>query len=300
MIGARTLESNVDTGPRFAWLERPQALHCNHGPIDLIVQADGPLEERRRAMQAAREGFADILPCLAAELTLLRTRVERASLLRGRVARRMLHACLPFAEQRLTPMAAVAGAVADEVLDAMMRASDCRRLWVNNGGDIALYLAAGQRFNCGLVSDVATGCCDGLVSLAHADGIAGIATSGSAGKGRGGRSFSLGIADSVTVLAGSAALADAAATLIANHVDLPGHDAVKRAPARDMDPDTDLGRRHVTLSVGRLTSREISTALAAGKRYAQGCLVTGRIASAILCLRQQRCVVGSPHMLAAA
>ena len=46
----------------------------------------------------------------------------------------------------------------------------------------------------------------------------GIATSGWRG-----RSFSLGIADAVTVLAATAAEADAAATMIANAVDLPGH-----------------------------------------------------------------------------
>ena len=148
---------------------------------------------------------------------------------RGSVARRMLEACLPFADQQVTPMAAVAGAVADEVLEEMRRVADCRRIWVNNGGDIAFYLAEGEQFKCGLVADLATGRCDGFVELAHSAGIAGIATSGRAGKGGGGRSFSLGIADSVTVLATSAAVADAAATLIANHVDLPGHHAVKRA-----------------------------------------------------------------------
>ena len=60
----------------------------------------------------------------------------------------------------------------------------------------------------------------------------GIATSGWRG-----RSFSLGIADAVTVLAATAAEADAAATVIANAVDLPGHPAIDtRAGAASSRP----------------------------------------------------------------
>ena len=77
--------------------------------------------------------------------------------------------------------------------------------------------------------------------------VRGIATSGWRG-----RSFSLGIADAVTVLADRAAMADAAATIIANAVDLPGHPGVVRVPARDLAPDSDLGDRLVTQGVGEL------------------------------------------------
>ena len=50
-------------------------------------------------------------------------------------------AVLPYAaEHFITPMAAVAGAVAEEVLGAMMRAAELERAYVNNGGDIALHL----------------------------------------------------------------------------------------------------------------------------------------------------------------
>jgi uncharacterized protein len=77
----------------------------------------------------------------------------------------------------------------------------------------------------------------GAIEITRDMPVRGIATSG-----RHGRSLSLGIADSVTVLAATAAAADAAATLIANAVDLPGHAAVRRAPACSLDPDSDLGR----------------------------------------------------------
>ena len=96
------------------------------------------------------------------------------------------------------------------------------------------------------------------------DLVRGIATSG-----RHGRSFSRGIADAVTVLAKTAAQADAAATIIANAVDLPGHPAILRMPANELQPDSDLGCRLVTRDVGALTEQEIEEALEAGRRRAQ-------------------------------
>ena len=64
-------------------------------------------------------------------------------------------------------------------------------------------------------------------------------------------------------------VADAAATLIANAVDLPGHPAIERTPARDLDPQSDLGDRLVTIEVGSLAADEIDIALAAGALEAE-------------------------------
>ena len=44
----------------------------------------------------------------------------------------------PFRPAFITPMAAVAGAVADEVLAALVGPAGSTRAYVNNGGDIAL------------------------------------------------------------------------------------------------------------------------------------------------------------------
>ena len=96
------------------------------------------------------------------------------------------------------------------------------------------------------------------------DPVRGVATSG-----RHGRSFTLGIADAVTVLAADAATADAAATLLANAVDLPGHPAIDRTPAVELAPDSDLGDRLVTVGVGHLADEEIEAALAAGHAAAE-------------------------------
>jgi ApbE superfamily uncharacterized protein (UPF0280 family) len=105
----------------------------------------------------------------------------------------------------------------------------------------------------------------------------GIATSG-----RLGRSFSLGIADAVTVLARTAAQADAAATIIANAVDLPGHPAIVRRPACELQPDSDLGALLVTRDVGVLQPAEIAAALEAGENCARALLAQGLIDGAAL------------------
>ena len=130
------------------------------------------------------------------------------------------------------------------------------RVYVNNGGDIALHLAAGRTFTVGLVDRPDR---DGVMRAMIIDAddpVRGIATSG-----RHGRSFSLGIADAVTVLAATAPQADAAATVIANAVDLPGHPAIIRKPANELQPDSDLGARLVTREVGELSQSEIAAAL---------------------------------------
>ena len=48
-------------------------------------------------------------------------------------------------------MAAVAGAVAEEILEAMIAAAELSRAYVNDGGDIALHLATGRAFVVGMV-----------------------------------------------------------------------------------------------------------------------------------------------------
>lgn len=262
----------------------PARLHLHQGPIDLVIKAWGTPDSVEAAYAAASTTFPSILRALAAELPLLRSPLPAASPT-GPVARRMHQACLPFAAGFITPMAAVAGAVADHVLAAMTRAAALDRAFVNNGGDIAFHLAPGQSLRCGLVTDLAAPTLDATAQLHAASPTRGVATSGRACKGRGGRSFSFGIADSVTVLARSAAAADAAATVVANAVDLPGHPAIVRRPAAEIDPDTDLGGRLVTWDVGPLAPSEIDEALAAGRRAADGLMRRGLIEGAVLALR---------------
>jgi len=279
-------------------------LHLQHGPIEAIVQAWGPAEEVRAAYAQAAQAFPAILPGLCDELPLLRTRLP-APLPEGAVGGRMHRACMPFASGFITPMAAVAGAVADALLASLLAGRSLDRALVNDGGDIAIHLAPGQSFRCGIVADLAAPPLDAerlaaIAAIPAADGIGGIATSGWRCKGKGGRSFSLGIADAVTVLAHSAAAADAAATVIANAVDLPGHGAIIRRPACDIDPDSDLGPLPITWEVGPLAPGEIEEALESGARIARDCAARGLIRAAILHLGGQRSIVGAAPLPLAA
>lgn len=249
------------TRAQIALLPDGRRLHLQDGPIDLIVEAFGTPPAVRAAYAAAAARFVTILDELCAELPLLRQEAapDRCALA-GAVARRMHRAVAPFAaELFITPMAAVAGAVAEEILGAMTGAARLTRAYVNNGGDIALHLSAGTCFAIGMVDRPDSPALFGRAMVEAGDPVRGLATSG-----RHGRSFSLGIADAVTVLAATAAMADAAATVIANAVDLPGHPAVHRVAANELQPDSDLGTRRVTRHVERLMPDEVDAALAAG------------------------------------
>ena len=205
----------------------------------------------------------------------------------GPTARRMEAAVAPLATDFITPMAAVAGAVADEVLAAMIVGRRLERAYVNNGGDSALHLEAGQSMRLA-IAGTGHGLADRITIRAR-DRVHGIATSGWRG-----RSFSLGIADAVTVLARTGAEADAAATIVANAVDLPGHPAVTRQPARELAPDSDLGGRLVTTGVGGLSSAEIAEALERGFGVAGDLRRCGLIEAAALFLAGQSRICG--HM----
>ncbi len=288
------------SGPQAAFLPGGR-LHLQHGPIDLVIGAFGAASEVGGAYDAARACFAEVLQTLVGELPVLRTALGgQMPPLAGPVARRMLAACWPYRAGFITPMAAVAGAVADHVLAAMTAAAALDRAYVNDGGDIAFHLAAGQSLTCGVVADLAAPAILGTMRLDAAMPVRGLATSGRACKGRGGRSFSFGIADAVTVLAADAAAADAAATIVANAVDLPGHAAIQRMPARDIDPDSDLGGRLVTWEVGALSPADIERALSAGSARAEELRRAGLLFGAVLVLRGRTSVVGAaPERIAA-
>jgi ApbE superfamily uncharacterized protein (UPF0280 family) len=239
--------------------------------------------------------FDGLLEELVAELPLLRRPIgaERPRP-EGPVAARMVAAVWPHRALYITPMAAVAGAVADEILAAMVADRGLERAYVNDGGDIALHLTPGRSFTAGLVGRVERPALDGTCRISHDLPVRGIATSG-----RGGRSLSRGIADSVTVLATDGAGADAAATLIANAVDLD-HPAIRRIPAVELDPDSDLGELPVTMAVERLIPAQVAEALSAGAARAEKMLGDGLIHGAALGLHGEVRVVGCATLKAIA
>jgi len=256
-------------------------LHLQHGPIDIVAQAFGAAADVRAAHARAAARFATVLDELVAELPALRAEGAPVT---GGIARRMAAAVAPYRPAFVTPMAAVAGAVAEEIA-AALAGPGIDRAYANNGGDIALHLTPGTRLTCALA---VTGGLD-RVTVGAGDGVRGIATSGWRG-----RSFSFGIADAVTVLARTAAMADAAATMLANAVDLPGHPGIARRPACEMQAESDLGARPVTTGVPRLAARDRAAALAAGLVAAEGFRARGLIAGAALFLQGESVATGGP------
>lgn len=270
--------------------------HFQHGPMDIVIGANpvGPAQQGALALahEQAWRCFESLLGQLMDEWPLLRLPVRPGAPnpLQGTVARRMWQACAPWAEQTfITPMAAVAGSVAQELLAAYARAG-VARAWVNNGGDIALHLAPAQSVRVGLYADlarlkvheIASGLrLDGAFEVSHPMPVRGVATSGWRG-----RSFSLGIADSVTVLAATAAQADAAASIIANAVNV-AHPGIVRQAASSLRDLTDLGALQVTVEVPALPSPLVQQALQAGWQCARASQAQGLIAAAALVCQGQ-------------
>lgn len=265
--------------PTARFLPDGKRLLLQHGPIDLVVQAFGDEANVRDAYATAVRRFDGLLAELCRELDLLRAAADRSRAMPGGpIARRMVEAVLPFApDMFITPMAAVAGAVAEEIIATMIAAAPLARAYVNNGGDIALHLAGEQSFKIGLIDRPDLPSLFGTTDISAEDPTRGIATSGYLG-----RSFSLGIAEAVTVLAPTAAMADAAATVIANAVDLPDHPAIQRVPANSLQVDSDLGTIPVTRAVGPLTQDDIEDALSRGLHQASVLQKRGLITAAAL------------------
>ncbi|MBO6916890.1 MAG: UPF0280 family protein [Rhizobiaceae bacterium] len=274
--------------PQATILPCGKRLHLQHGPIDLIISVD---RNHNKAFKAAIDRFETVLEELASELPTLRSPLN-ASTIRpeGEIANLMHDACLPYArDQFVTRMAAVAGAVADTILLTMRNAAKFQKAYVNNGGDIALYLEDGQKFVTSVQSH--QGFELGRIDIRAGDGISGIATSG-----RHGRSHSLGIADSVTVLAETAAQADVAATLIANAVDIPNHPLVMRKPAAELSPDSDLGAKLVVIGCEELSPQDQNLAIENGKAKAEVLLQQGLIKAAALFFQDAHRIIGQNNL----
>jgi uncharacterized protein len=264
-------------------------LHLQHGPIDLIISADG---QRERAFEAANARFQTVLTELVAELDALKQPITPiAECPNGAVAQRMHAAAMTYVGfSFLTRMAAVAGSVADTVLNAMTDGADVRRAYVNNGGDIALHLQEGESYSSAMVGH--DGRELGQIIIRSGYNVGGIATSGWHG-----RSLSRGIADSVTVLSSCAAKADVAATLIANAVDLASHPAITRRPANEVVDDSDLGKRPVVVGCGPLTQLDRNTALRAGHDCALTMVKQNTIHAAALFLQNDALATGSDMLI---
>lgn len=233
----------------------PGRVLFNHGPTTMVVVADRDGEPITDTICKAFDVINDALTDISVSLPELKQppgEIDRTRL--TDLAKKMLDAVLAVGEPTLTPMASVAGAVADAVADWIFD-QGASRVMVSNGGDVALRLAPGQSVKVGVVTSLATGKTDRVVTVCAEDGIGGICTSG-----LGGRSFTRGVADGVCVFSSRCIIADALATHIANCSYIES-EAVAQMKAIHLEPHTDIPDLEVTVSVDKLSSKDVKQAL---------------------------------------
>ena len=259
--------------------EKDNRLFLNHGPIDIVLEAFG--KDKPLAYEKAKNYFSTLLNELVLDMDLLKKEVVPHRTFNNKISQSMQNATEKFYPDFITPMAAVAGSVADNILKILIKDSKLEKAYVNNGGDVSFYLTENQTVKSSLASIPNI-----IAEINYKDKSRGIATSGWRG-----RSFSLGIADSVTVLADNAAMADAAATMIANSVNIKNHPSIIKKPAEEIYEDSDLKNLMVTVEVGDLKQSEIEDALKNGNEVGKKYLENGLINAALIELHNCFCIV---------
>ena len=259
--------------------EKDNRLFLNHGPIDIVLEAFG--KDKPLAYEKAKKYFSTLLNELVLDMDLLKKEVVTHRNFNNKISQSMQNATEKFYPNFITPMAAVAGSVADNILNVLVKDTKLEKAYVNNGGDVSFYLTENQTVKSSLASIPNI-----IAEIDYKDKSRGIATSGWRG-----RSFSLGIADSVTVLADNAAMADAAATMIANSVNIKNHPLIIKKPAEEIYEDSDLKNLMVTVEVGDLKQSEIEDALRNGNEVGKKYLENGLINSALIELHNCFCIV---------
>ena len=259
--------------------EEDNKLFLRHGPINIVLEAIGI--DKDLAYQNVKEYFETILEQLVLDMDLLKKEVVFNRKFNNKISQSMQDATEKFTPTFITPMAAVAGSIADNILRVLINDTNLEKAYVNNGGDVSFYLNENQTMKSSLAAIP-----NMIAEIKYKDKSRGIATSGWRGK-----SFSRGIADSVTVLADNAAMADAAATMIGNAVDIYNHPKIKKQPANEMYEDSDLKNLLITVEVGLLTKVEIKEALKNGYQTALQYINKDLINTALIQLSEYFCIV---------
>ncbi len=248
------------------------------GPMHMVIKAE---QDGRPRIDAAREAAQTAFDCLA-RAAAWRRAFRRPALdftppPDDPLAAAMVAAAAAVGAADLTPMSAVAGAIADAVADRLA-AMGMHRVVVDNGGDIAIRLADGESVRVGLRPAIDKPDIAWVLTLDGRTPSWGVATSG-----LGGRSFTRGIASAVTVVAERTAAADAAATAVANACDVEDANIIRR-PAEALDPDTDIAGLAVTVGVDRLRPAQQRRALARAEAKAESLCASELITGAIIAL----------------
>lgn len=253
-----------------------QSVMAENGPMRLVIRAwHHGVFQMDLAIQAAEFSFT----CLKQVANHLQYLKKTNSVLpkgeEDSISMRMMESVRNIGDKELTPMAAVAGSIADEVADWLF-VRKTSKVIVDNGGDISIRLSGLERAKVGLRTDLNTGDISYIMELDARCSSWGVNTSG-----MGGRSFTRGIASAATVVAETSSKADAAATSIANACFSRDKNIVQ-VPARLIDPDTDIPDIPVTVSVGELNPETICIALKKSLEKAEDYIEKGFIHGALI------------------
>jgi ApbE superfamily uncharacterized protein (UPF0280 family) len=236
-------------------------IFVDYGPMQMTIQAVFTGSQSDKQVQDAGRYAKELLTEVARQKEIAKRAQQDlpSGVFDSEVLQRMISAVRQSTDKTLTPMAAVAGTIADMTADYLADLGAIKAI-VNNGGDIAIRLQEGQTARVGIAVSRKEAVMP-TVLITKESGIGGIATSG-----LGGRSFTKGIASAAVVAAKSAALADACATSIGNAV-YTEHPHIRLALAEELDPNTDIRGHYVVKEVGLLPPDIIQKALNNGRTH---------------------------------
>jgi len=248
------------------------------GPMRLVIRAWNKKQPQTKLARRAAEESISYLERIARCRPLLSRPIPDIEDLPGdELALGMINSTRAIGDHDLTPMAAVAGTIADAVANWLFE-REATRVIVDNGGDIAVRLAKGESVTVGVRPRVTSWHISHVINLDSDHSAWGVTTSGV-----GGRSLTRGIASAVTVLSTRASVADAAATAIANACFVKD-DRIIQQPAAKMDPISDLKDIPVTTEVGPLSSEKVLAAIKSARQKAEDLSDKGIILGAFIAL----------------
>ena len=247
------------------------------GPMRLAIRAwKGRRPQQKLCFKAAEESFACLERVARLRTTLSQPPDKIRTIPEDALALQMIHSVKAVGDSDLTPMASVAGTIADAVADWIFERG-CSRVIVDNGGDIAVRLARGETVSVGVRPSIRASNMSHLLRLDSRRPTWGVTTSGF-----GGRSFTRGIASAVTALAASAAVADAASTVIANACFVQDEN-IRQILAEQIDPNSDLAGSTVTVCIGKLSEAKRKAAQINALQRAEDLVARGVIVGALIC-----------------
>ena len=255
-------------------------LFIENGPTNIIAEAFS--SEKMEIYDLICEYSSKFLKDLSLEIETLKKPTSQKNIFVSEIANKMFESTQLFLPNFITPMASVAGSISELLLLKVLEKFDVNKIYINNGGDISLYINKNEKFNFSIGGETSF-----VVEYADTNSFGGIATSGWKG-----RSFSMGIADSVTVIAEKASVADAAATIIGNYIDLKNSNKVKKIVANNLYEETDLNDKLITESVENLTENEIRRAMSKGRNISEHYISKNLIKSVIINLQNKILILG--------